>query len=60
VIDFLFGYSLNSKTYYVYNQSSGLIEKTSNDEFDDTNDLKKAKKLDDIGNEGLRITIKKI
>jgi hypothetical protein len=34
---FLLGYSLNSKAYHVYNQSSGLVEKTRDVEFDETN-----------------------
>jgi hypothetical protein len=34
---FLLGYSLNSKAYHVYNQSSGLVEETSDGEFDETN-----------------------
>jgi hypothetical protein len=34
---FLLGYSLNSKAYRVYNQSSGLVEETSDVEFDETN-----------------------
>jgi hypothetical protein len=35
--EFLFGYSLNSKAYRVYNQSSGLVEEISDVEFDETN-----------------------
>jgi hypothetical protein len=34
---FLLGYSFNSKAYRVYNQSSGLVEETSDVEFDETN-----------------------
>jgi transposase InsO family protein len=34
---FLIGYSLNSKAYRVYNQSSGLVEETSDVKFDETN-----------------------
>jgi hypothetical protein len=34
---FLFGYSLSSKAYHVYNQSSGLVEEASDIEFDETN-----------------------
>jgi transposase InsO family protein len=34
---FLLGYSLNSKAYRVYNQSSGLVEEISDVEFDETN-----------------------
>jgi transposase InsO family protein len=34
---FLLGYSLNSKSYCVYNQSLSLDEETSNVEFDETN-----------------------
>jgi transposase InsO family protein len=34
---FLIGYSLNSKSYRVYNQSLGLVEESSDVEFDDTN-----------------------
>jgi hypothetical protein len=33
----LVGYSLNSKAYHVYNQRSGLVEETSDVEFDETN-----------------------
>jgi hypothetical protein len=35
---FLLGYSLNSKAYCVYNQSSSLVEETIGVEFDETND----------------------
>jgi hypothetical protein len=34
---FLFVYSLNSKAYRVYNQSSGLVEESCDVEFDETN-----------------------
>jgi hypothetical protein len=34
---FLIGYSLNSNVYRVYNQSSGLVEETSDAEFDESN-----------------------
>jgi hypothetical protein len=56
---FLLGYSLNSKTYRVYNQSSGLVEETSDVEFDETNGSQEEQKnLDDVDNEGLRIAMK--
>jgi hypothetical protein len=56
---FLLGYSLNSKVYRVYNQSSGLVEETSNVEFDETNGTQEEQEnLDDVGNEGLRISMK--
>jgi hypothetical protein len=56
---FLLGYSLNSKASRVYDQSSGLVEETSDVEFDETNGSQKEKEnLDDIGNEGLRIAMK--
>jgi hypothetical protein len=54
---FLLGYSLNSKAYCVYNQSSGLVEETSDVEFDETNGSQE-ENLDDVGNEGLRIAMK--
>jgi hypothetical protein len=56
---FLLGYSLNSKAYGVYNQSSGLVEKTSDVEFDEANGSQEEQEnLDDVGNEGLRIAMK--
>jgi hypothetical protein len=56
---FLLGYSLNSKAYRVYNQSSDLVEESSDVEFDETNGSKEEQEnLNDIGNEGLRITMK--
>jgi hypothetical protein len=55
----LLGYSLNSKAYHVYNQSSGLVEETCDVEFDETNGSQEEQdNLDDLGNEGLRIAIK--
>jgi hypothetical protein len=55
----LLGYSLNSKAYRVYNQSSGLVEEISDVEFDETNGSQEEQKnLNDIGNEGLRIAMK--
>jgi hypothetical protein len=55
----LLGYSLNSKAYRVYNQSSGLVEETSDVEFDETNDSQEEQEnLNDVGNEGLRIAMK--
>jgi hypothetical protein len=39
----LLGYSLNSKAYRVYNQSSGLVEETCDVEFDETSGSKKEK-----------------
>jgi hypothetical protein len=55
----LLGYSLNSKAYHVYNQSSGLVEETSDVKFDETNDSQKEQEnLDDVSNEGLRIARK--
>jgi transposase InsO family protein len=57
--EFLLGYSLNSKAYRIYNQSSGLIQETSDVEFDETNSSQEEQEnLDDVGNEGLRIAIK--
>jgi hypothetical protein len=53
---FLLGYSLNSKAYRAYNQSSGLVEETSDVEFDETNGSQKENL--DVGNEGLRIAMK--
>jgi hypothetical protein len=48
---FLPGYSLNSKAYCVYNQSSGLVEETSDVEFDETNGSQEEQEnLDDVGN----------
>jgi hypothetical protein len=50
---------LLSKSYRVYNQSSGLVEETYNVEFDETNGSQEEQEnLDDVGNEGLRITMK--
>jgi hypothetical protein len=55
----LLGYSLNSKAYRVYNQSSGLVEETSDIEFDETNGSQEEQEyLSDVGNEGLRIATK--
>jgi hypothetical protein len=55
----LFGYFINSKAYRVYNHSSSLVEETCDFEFDETNvSQKKQENLDDVGNEGLRITMK--
>jgi hypothetical protein len=55
----LLGYSLNSKAYRVYNQSSGLVEETSDVKFDETNGSQEEQEnLDDVGNEGLRIAMK--
>jgi hypothetical protein len=55
---FLLGYSLNSKTYRIYNQSSGLVDETSDVEFDETNGpQEKQENLDDVGDEGLRIAM---
>jgi hypothetical protein len=49
---FLLGYSLNSKAYHVYNQSSGLVEETSDVEFDETNcSQEEQENLDNVGNE---------
>jgi hypothetical protein len=56
---FLLGYSLNSKAYRVHNQSSGLVEETSDVEFDETNGSQEEQEnLDDVGNEGLGIAMK--
>jgi hypothetical protein len=56
---FLFGYSLNSKAYRVYNQSSGLVEESCDVEFDETNGSpEEQENLDGVGNEGLRIAMK--
>jgi hypothetical protein len=56
---FLLDYSLNSKVYRVYNQSSKLVEKTSDVEFDETNvSQEQQENLDDVGNEGLRNSMK--
>jgi hypothetical protein len=55
----LLGYSLNSKAYHVYNQSLGLVEETSDVEFDETNGSQEEQEnLDDVGNEGFRIAMK--
>jgi hypothetical protein len=55
----LLGYSLNSKAYRVYNQSSGLVEESCDVEFDETNNSQEEQEnLDDVGNEGLRIAMK--
>ena len=52
---FLLGYSSNSKAYRVYNQNLGLVEETSDVEFDKTNASQEGQdNLDDVGNEGLR------
>jgi hypothetical protein len=49
---FLLGYSLKSKAYRVYNQSSGLVEETSDVQFDETNGSQEEQEnLDDVGNE---------
>jgi hypothetical protein len=43
----------------VYNQSSGLVEETSDVEFDETNGSQEEQEnLDDVGNEDLRIAMK--
>jgi hypothetical protein len=56
---FLPGYSLNSKAYRVYNQSSGLVEESCDIEFDETNiSQEEQENLDDVGHEGLRIAMK--
>jgi hypothetical protein len=56
---FLLGYSLNSKAYHVYNQSSSLVEENYDVEFDETNGSQEEQEnLDDVGNEGLRIAMK--
>jgi hypothetical protein len=56
---FLLGYSLKSKSYRVYNQSSDLVEETSDVEFDETNGSQEEQEnLDNVGNEGLRIAMK--
>jgi hypothetical protein len=56
---FLLGYSLNSKAYRVYNQSSGLVEESCDVKFDETNGSQEEQEnLDDVSNEGLRIAIK--
>jgi hypothetical protein len=56
---FLLGYSLNSKAYRVYNQSSGLVEESCDVEFDETNGSQEEQEnLDDVGNESLRIAVK--
>jgi hypothetical protein len=45
----------------VYNQSSSLVEETSDVEFDETNSSQEEQEnLDDVGNEGLRIAMKNI
>jgi hypothetical protein len=55
----LLGYSLNSKAYRVYNQSSGLVEETCDAEFDETNGSQEEQEnLDDVGNDGLMIAMK--
>jgi hypothetical protein len=55
---FLLGYSLNSKAYHVYKQSSGLVKQTSDIEFDETNGPQEEQKnLDDVGNAGLTIAM---
>jgi hypothetical protein len=55
----LLGYSLNSKAYRVYNQSSGLVGEISDVKFDGTNGSQEEQEnLDDVGNEGLRIAMK--
>jgi hypothetical protein len=46
---FLLGYDSNTKTYRVFNKSSGLVEVTSDIVFDDTNgSLREQVELDDI------------
>jgi hypothetical protein len=56
---FLLDYSPNSKAYRVYNQSLGLVEETSDVEFDETNNSQEEQEnLDDVGNERLRIAMK--
>jgi hypothetical protein len=55
----LLDYSLNSKAYHVYNQSSGLVEETCDVEFDEIDgSQEEQEKLGDVGNEGLRIVLK--
>jgi hypothetical protein len=55
----LLGYSLNSKAYRVYNQSSSLVEETSDVEFDETNGSQEEQEnLNDVVNKGLRIAMK--
>jgi hypothetical protein len=55
----LLGYSLNSKAYRVYNQSSGLVDEISDVEFEETNRSEEEQEnLNDVGNEGLRIAMK--
>jgi hypothetical protein len=54
----LLGYSLNSKAYRVYKQSSDLVKQTSDIEFDETNGSQEEQKnLDDVGNAGLTIAM---
>jgi hypothetical protein len=58
---FLFGHSLNSKAYRVYNRSLGLVEETSDVEFDETNGSQEEQEnVNDVGNKGLRIAMKNI
>jgi hypothetical protein len=48
-----------TKAYHVYNQSSSLVEETSDIEFDETNSSQKEQEnLDDVCNEGLIIAMK--
>jgi hypothetical protein len=42
---FLLGYCLNSKAYHVYSKSSGLVEETSDVEFDEANGSKEERKF---------------
>ncbi|KAG8068859.1 hypothetical protein GUJ93_ZPchr0005g15577 [Zizania palustris] len=58
---FLLGYASNSKAYRVYNKNKGIVEETSDVQFDETNGSQEGhEKLDDVGDEGLIRAMKKM
>jgi hypothetical protein len=58
-IDFLLGYSSESKAYRVFNYATGLVEETYDVEFDEINGSQGAiENLDDVGDEPLTEAIK--
>jgi hypothetical protein len=58
-IGFLVGYSSKSKSYRVFNHTSGLVEETYDVKFDESNGSQGAiKNCDDVGDEPLREAMK--
>nr|ABB47078.1 retrotransposon protein, putative, unclassified [Oryza sativa Japonica Group] len=56
---FLLGYASNNKAYRVYNKNKGIVEETTDVQFDDTNGSQEGhENLDDVGDEGLMRAMK--